>query len=138
MKKNRGGKSRGSVLLTTKYSKSFQVSFVIGLIFVFSFKGIRNSVYMNLYGIPRYWTVKNFAELREIKSIPYKIPYSAEFQKGTSENTLVRIRPLSELLKSQRPESESDRNPNRTDVQIPFLWMLLKSEFLSFLYCGLG
>ncbi len=32
--------------------------------------------------------VKNFAELREIKPIPYKIPYSAEFQNGTSENTL--------------------------------------------------
>jgi hypothetical protein len=27
-------------------------------------------------------------ELREIKSIPYTLPYSAEFQKGTSENTL--------------------------------------------------
>ncbi len=39
-------------------------------------------------GISRYCTVKNFAELREIKSIPYKIPYSAEFQKDTSENTL--------------------------------------------------
>jgi hypothetical protein len=44
--------------------------------------------YMEFRGIPRNWTVKNFAELREIKPIPYKIPYSAEFQNGTSENTL--------------------------------------------------
>ncbi len=45
--------------------------------------------YTEFRGIPQYWTVKNSAELCEIKSIPYKIPYSAEFQKGTSENTLV-------------------------------------------------
>ncbi len=32
---------------------------------------------------------KKFVELRKIKSIPYKILYSVEFQKGTSENTLV-------------------------------------------------
>jgi hypothetical protein len=87
--KNEGGKSRATIPLTTKYSKSFQRSFVIGSIIVFSFEGIRNSVYTNLCGIPRYWTVKNFAELHEIKSIPYKIPYSAEFQKSTSENTLI-------------------------------------------------
>ncbi len=31
---------------------------------------------------------KKFTELREIKSIPNEIPYSAEFQKGTLENTL--------------------------------------------------
>jgi hypothetical protein len=41
-------------------------------------------------GIPRYWTVKNFAELSEIKSIPSQILYSAELQKGTSENILIR------------------------------------------------
>ncbi len=45
--------------------------------------------YTEFRGIPRTWTVKNFVELREIKPIPYKIPYSAEFQNGTSENTLV-------------------------------------------------
>ncbi len=33
---------------------------------------------------------ENFAELREIKSDQYKIPYFAEFQKGTFENTLVK------------------------------------------------
>jgi hypothetical protein len=48
-KKNRGGKSRATVPLTTKYSKSFQRSFVIGSIIVFSFGGIRNSIYMNLH-----------------------------------------------------------------------------------------
>ncbi len=40
--------------------------------------------YTNLYGI-----TQNSVEFREIKPIPYKIPYSAEFQNGTSENTLV-------------------------------------------------
>jgi hypothetical protein len=53
MKKNGGGKSRATVPLTTKYIKSFQRSYVIGSIIVFSFEGIRNSVYTNLYGIPR-------------------------------------------------------------------------------------
>jgi hypothetical protein len=52
--KNGGGESRATVPLTTKYIKSFQRSFVIGLIIVFSFEGIRNSVYTNLHGIPRY------------------------------------------------------------------------------------
>ncbi len=41
---------------------------------------IRNSV---------FWTVKNFAELRKIKQIPYKIPYSAEFQNDAFENILI-------------------------------------------------
>ncbi len=94
MKKNGGGKSRASVPLTTKYSKSFQISFVIGSIIVFSFEGIRNSVYTNLYRIPRYWTVNNFAELCEIKSIPYirilrnfkkalpKTPYSSAIKEA--------------------------------------------------------
>ncbi len=87
--KNEGGKSPATVTLTTKYSKSFERSFVIGSIFVFPFEGIRNSVYTNLYGILRNFAVLNstkfrgitrlYAELREIKSIPYKIPYSAEF-----------------------------------------------------------
>ncbi len=54
MKNNGGGKSRTTVPLTAKYSKSFQMSFVIGSVTVFSFEGIRNSVYANLYGIPRY------------------------------------------------------------------------------------
>jgi hypothetical protein len=61
----------------------------------------RYTVYTNLYGIPytrtytefrrisRYCTEKKFAELREIKSILYKIPYSAEFQEGNSENNLA-------------------------------------------------
>jgi hypothetical protein len=57
MKKNGGGKSRSTIPLTTKYFKSVQRSFVIGSIIVFSFEGIWNSVYTNLYGIPR-----NFAE----------------------------------------------------------------------------
>ncbi len=39
--------------------------------------------------ISRYCTLTNFEELREIMSIQHKIPYSAEFQKGTSENTLI-------------------------------------------------
>ncbi len=60
----------------------------------FSFEDIWNSVYTNLYGIPRNFGVlyrnKKFAELCEIKSILCKIPYSAEFQKGTSENTPLR------------------------------------------------
>jgi hypothetical protein len=47
MKKKGGGKSRATVLLTTKYIKSFQRSFVIGSIIVFLFEGIRNSVYTN-------------------------------------------------------------------------------------------
>ncbi len=87
--KNGDGKSRTAVPLTMKYIKSFQRSFVLGWIIVFSFEGIQNSVYMNLYGIPWKWTVTNFAELREIKPILYKIQYSAEFQNGTSENTLL-------------------------------------------------
>jgi hypothetical protein len=62
MKKNGGGKSRATVPLTTKYIKSFQRSFVIGSIIVFSFEGIRNSVYTNLHGIPR-----NSAELNSKK-----------------------------------------------------------------------
>ncbi len=93
-KKNGGGKSCATVPLTTKYIKSFQRSFDIGSIIVFSFEGIRSSVYTNLYGILRNWTVKkfrgimqNYAELREIKSLPY----SAEFQNGTSENTLLPV-----------------------------------------------
>jgi hypothetical protein len=50
-----------------------------------------NSVYTNLLysefrGISRNWTEKNVEELGEIKSIPY----FAEFQKGTFENTLTR------------------------------------------------
>jgi hypothetical protein len=49
MKKNGGGKSRDTVPLTTKYINSFQRSFVIGSIIVFSFEGRRNSVYTNLY-----------------------------------------------------------------------------------------
>jgi hypothetical protein len=51
--KNGDGKSRAAVPLTTKYIKSFQRSFVLGSIIVFSFEGIQNSVYTNLYGIPR-------------------------------------------------------------------------------------
>ncbi len=43
---------------------------------------------MEFRGISQYCTVKFFAELCEIKSILYKISYSAEFQKGTSEGTL--------------------------------------------------
>ncbi len=39
--KNGGGKSRATVPLTTKYIKSFQRSFVIDSIIVFSFEGIR-------------------------------------------------------------------------------------------------
>ncbi len=46
--------------------------------------------YTEFRGISRYWAVKNSAELHEIKSIPYKIPYSAGFQQSTSENTLVK------------------------------------------------
>jgi hypothetical protein len=69
----------------------------------FSFEGLRNS------GIPyartntevsiilQYRTIKHFVELREIKSIPYKIPYSAEFQKGTG--TLENIPPIAREIK---------------------------------------
>ncbi len=32
--------------------------------------------YIEFRGIPRIWTVKNFAELCGKKKIPYKIPYS--------------------------------------------------------------
>jgi hypothetical protein len=53
MEKNGGGKSRAIVPLTMKYIKSFQRSFVIGSIIVFSFEGIRNSIYTNLHGIPQ-------------------------------------------------------------------------------------
>jgi hypothetical protein len=53
MKKNGGAKSRATVPLTTKYIKSFQRSFVIGSIIIFSFEGIRNSVDTNLHGIPQ-------------------------------------------------------------------------------------
>jgi hypothetical protein len=62
IKKNGGSKSRATVPLTTKYIKSFQRYFVIGSIIVFSFEGIRNSVYTNLHGIPR-----NSAEFRGIE-----------------------------------------------------------------------
>ncbi len=86
--------------------------------------------YTDFSGISRYCTVKNFAELRKIKSIPHKIPYSAEFQTGTSENTLgwcqehfielwkakVTKRAIIKELGCQRPrgflgvyESETDR-----------------------------
>jgi hypothetical protein len=57
--KNEGGKSRATVTLTTKYSKSFERSFVIGSIIVFSFEGIRNSVYTNLNRIPLNFAVLN-------------------------------------------------------------------------------
>jgi hypothetical protein len=92
--------NRATVPLTKKYIKSFQRSFLISSIIVFSFEGIRNSVYTNLHGIlqnsaelniKKFRGIKrNYAELCGIKPIPYKIPYSAEFQNGTSENTLRR------------------------------------------------
>jgi hypothetical protein len=57
MKKNRGGKSRATVPLTTKYSKIFQRSFVIGWKIVLSFEGLWNSytrTYTEFRGISQY------------------------------------------------------------------------------------
>jgi hypothetical protein len=66
MKKTGGGKSRSTVPLTTKYIESFQRSFLIGSIIVCSFEGIRNSVYTNLYGIPRNSAELNIEKFRGI------------------------------------------------------------------------
>jgi hypothetical protein len=49
----------------------------------------RNSA--ELYGVPRNKTLENSVE---VNSLPQKILYSAEFQKGTSVNTLVRVATL--------------------------------------------
>ncbi len=56
-------------------------------------------------------------------------------------------RSMSEVLKYERPQFELDWSQNGTEVWIPFVWVGLKSEFhlqmglkseiLSFLYCGL-
>ncbi len=78
----------GSELLVSskRNSAAYTIPFVL-FILEFPFEGIRNF----LNRIPRNFAVlysKYFAELNEIKSILYKIPYSVEFQKGTSENTL--------------------------------------------------
>jgi hypothetical protein len=60
--------------------------------------------------ISRYCTLTNFEELREIKSIQHKIPYSAEFQKGTSENTLIQA--LSNVMfLSLETESNTNTGP---------------------------
>ncbi len=74
-------------------------NFLLFFILEFSFEVIRNSVHTNLYEIPRNSNQfrdivqenisQNYAELREIKLISYKILNSAEFQKGTSKNTLL-------------------------------------------------
>jgi hypothetical protein len=60
--------------------------------FVLFFNFLYLNFHLKVYGIPWNFTVlysTKFAELHEIKLIPYKIPYSKEFQKGTSEHTLV-------------------------------------------------
>ncbi len=60
-----------------------------------------------------------------------------------SDWTKVRTRPMSELLKSEQAQSESDRRsnffcPNGTEVQISFVKIRMKLEFLQFHYYGLG
>jgi hypothetical protein len=76
-----------NVKYSTKFSK---------ICWIISAKHIGGISYTNNHGIPR-----NSAEIgplnfrgisrnsAELKSLPHKIPYSAEFQKGTSVDTLT-------------------------------------------------
>ncbi len=88
-------------ILYTRTFMEFRGIYVPFLLYFLVF--LTSNFNLKVYGIPYTWTYaeihvmarnfavlysKQFAELREIKSIPYKILYSAEFQKGTSKNTL--------------------------------------------------
>jgi hypothetical protein len=99
-KKNGGGKSRATAPLTTKCSESFQRSFFIGSIIVFSFEGIRNSVYTNLYGIPRNSAVLNSKKFRGIKLSQFRIKFRIP---RNSQKALPKT-PYTSILRGILPE----------------------------------
>jgi hypothetical protein len=73
-----------SVLIQKKYRTLFH-EFTTEIRYTeFRIKKNTEFIEITVYGIPQNLTLENSAE---VKSLPHNIPYSAEFQKVTSENT---------------------------------------------------